>query len=233
MRSLAVAAAVAAAFALAVPAGRAADECNGLMRCIPVAGPWVEIPAPSPAARYPTVYWRLKCPVGVVGGLDARLSDRAIDVRFFGALGSPVNPGITTSDEAVFVATYTGRARRVTSFRPFIGCIPASGGGRTPTGASSGAAFRPGKPAVLRVRTLRLVPGRLGRTTLRCAAGERLVSSSHAVGLYTQGEPRESELGLVRVIRVVRGGRILVSASRQDLPPRIRAEVQIHAVCAR
>lgn len=230
MRRLALLAAASALALTAPTAGQAARECDGFLSCIPVAGPWVAIPAPGPGTRYPTTYWQLRCPEGIVGGLDALLSDPAIDASFPGTLGSPVNPGITTSDRAVFVATYTGRAPRATSFQPFIGCIPTAGGGRTLT---SLAALPPGQPTVLRVRRLRLAPGRLGLAAHGCAAGERLISSDHAVGLYTKDAPPEARLTLVRVIRTERSGRILVSASRQGLPREIRVEVQIHAVCAK
>ena len=130
----AVGATVLAALVASAPSAQAADECRGLMVCIPVAGPWVVIPAPSQAARYPEASWRLRCPRGsIVGGVDARLSRRTIDVTFTGLPGSPVNPGITTTNEVVFRGIYTGKARRPTTFRPFIGCIPTTGGGRIPT----------------------------------------------------------------------------------------------------
>ena len=76
----------------------------------------------------------MKCPQGsIVGGVDARLTHRAVDMSFSGLLGSPVNPGITTTDEVVFTGTYTGGTSRPTGFRPFIGCVPTAGGGRIPT----------------------------------------------------------------------------------------------------
>ena len=69
-----------------------ANECDGLMVCVPVAGPWVVVPISGGVPR-PRVEYQLTCPRGhIVGGLDARLSDRAIDVNFLGTLGSPVNP---------------------------------------------------------------------------------------------------------------------------------------------
>ena len=71
---------------------------------------------------------------GVVGGVDARASEVAVAVEFPGRIGSPVNPGITTTRSLVFKGTYAGRVSRTTSYRPFIGCIPGGGGGpRTPT----------------------------------------------------------------------------------------------------
>jgi hypothetical protein len=220
------------AAALAVPAAgrQAANECDGLMVCIPVAGPWVVIPAGASPVR---ASWELRCPVGIVAGLDARVSDRAIDVGFTGLLGSPVNPGITTTNAVVFTGTYTGTVRRRTTYRPFIGCIPTSGGSRTPTGVAGGSAFRPGQPAVIRVATLRLRGAGPGRIVHRCRTGERLLGASHAVALYTgDAEPAADDLGRVRATQVVRGGRIAVSATRGGLASRIRAEVQVHALCA-
>ncbi|MFN2467921.1 MAG: hypothetical protein ABR521_07325 [Gaiellaceae bacterium] len=225
MKALAAALAVTAAVALAAPAGRAADECRGLMACISVPGPWVVVPASTRAAK-----WQLRCPRGIVAGLDARLDDRELDIDFDGLLGSPVNPGITTRDAVLFSGRYTGRERRPKTFRPFIGCVVGGGGARTPTRA---AAFRPGQPTVLRVRTLRLAPGSLTRASHRCRRGERLLGVSHAAGLFTRRPPAARELALVRVTRAVRGGVILVAASRQGIPRGTNVAVQVHAVCAR
>src|SRR5205814_116437 len=70
----------------------------------------------------------------LAGGLDATLSQRAIDVTFIGTLGSPVNPGVSTSRAVVFVASYVGGTASSASFRPHVGCMPSSGGGsRVPT----------------------------------------------------------------------------------------------------
>jgi hypothetical protein len=233
VRALLVAAAslIAVGTALATPSGPAADECRGLMICIPVKGPWVAISAATRARPFPSARWQLKCPEGVVAGLDARLSDRAIDVDFSGLTGSPVNPGITTTNAAVFTGTYTGRERKATSFRPFIGCVPGGGGGRIPTSLK---AFKPGRPTVIRARTLRVMPGTLLRATHACRRGEQLVRSSHAVGLYSGEEPpTPSQLAGVRVTLAVRDGQILVAASRQGLTRRIGVAVQVLATCTR
>ena len=131
------------------------------------------------------VQFQLTCPKGfIVGGVDAELSDRAIDVWFLGAPGSPVAPGRTTSRTIVFVATYVGSGARAPTFRPHAGCIPGGGGGsRTPTAFS--AIFPPGKPTVRRVRTVRVAaPGRSSQfaaattsvsspRTARAASGRR------------------------------------------------------------
>ena len=80
-----------AALAVAAPAG-GANECDGLMVCIPVAGPWVVVPT-STGAQRERVEFQLTCPRGyIVGGTDARLSSRAIDVGFIGTIGQPGQP---------------------------------------------------------------------------------------------------------------------------------------------
>jgi hypothetical protein len=211
-------------------AARAANECDGLDVCISVPGPWVAVPA-APPGRATIVHYRLSCPRGsVVGGLDAVRGDRSLEVRFLGRLGSPVNPGITTSQSAVFVATYA-RAR-VTFFRPFLGCIPTSGGGGRET-TSVDASPRPAQP-IRRVRTLRVRAGRAGRLAFGCARGERLVDSSHAVAFRMRSAPSRAILTGARAVRRLRGTRVEVRATRgAAVPARTRVEVQVHAVCAR
>jgi hypothetical protein len=233
VKAVGVIAALAALAAVAAPGAGATRECDGLDVCISVGGPWVAIPAASSGVRAPSVEYQLDCPPrSVVGGLDALASERAIDVVFLGALGSPVNPGITTGRSAVFRATYTGGGRHPTAFRPLIGCIPTSGGGGR--GTTSVAAVPPGTPPVRRLLTLRVRFGRTARANLSCAARERLLSSSHAVAFRTRTQPPASVLGGVRVDRSVRGDTVVVTARRTAaLPRRLRVDVQIHAVCAR
>ena len=89
---------------------------------------------PARGGQSATATWQLVCPQGIVGGVDARASEAAVAVEFPGRIGSPVNPGITTTGSLVFKGTYAGRVRKATSYQPFIGCIPGGGGGpRTPT----------------------------------------------------------------------------------------------------
>ncbi len=83
--------------------------CEGLTICSPVAGPWVVVPAPVPPARVGTAVWLLGCPDGFVGGLDARVANPWVQVRFPGLMGSPVNPGITTR-ERHRLSRHLGRA---------------------------------------------------------------------------------------------------------------------------
>jgi hypothetical protein len=213
----------------------AARECRGLDVCISVPGPWVAVPGARPGATR-TVYYQLTCPRrSVVGGLDAVLGDRSLDVRFLGRLGSPVNPGITTARSVVFVATYA--RGRTTYFRPFIGCIPtAGGGGRETTSvrpALAPTAVRPARP-IRRVRTLRVRAGGVRRLVVSCARGERLVDAAHAVAFRMRSAPTAEVLAGVSSARRRRAGRVEVRARRSEaLPADVRAEVQVHAVCAR
>ena len=124
--------AVAVAAGVGVGAGRAADECRGLQVCLPVPGPWVAIP-PSEGGGPAVAVWELRCPLKgyIVAGIDARVSDRSIDVSFRGENGAPVSPGVTTGREVLFTAVYTGTGRQTTSFQPFVG-LPQAPSGKSP-----------------------------------------------------------------------------------------------------
>jgi hypothetical protein len=228
-----IAATIALATALLVGAvpSQAADECKGLQVCIPVKGPWVAVPAPGGLAT--TTSWKLTCPRGVVGGVDARASEKAVAVEFPGRIGSPVNPGITTTSSLVFRGTYAGAVPRATTYQPYIGCIPTAGGGpRTRTAFQKVTVVKPGNPITVRARTIDLTSGTLSRMSLRCKPNERLLASSSSVGLYTTDLPTKAQLAAVHVIRVQRGTRILVSATRSALADGVRAQLQVQAVCA-
>jgi len=217
-------------FLVAVEPARAADECEGLQVCISVPGPWVVVPART-AQQRPSVQYQLTCPRGhVVGGLDAELSQRGIDVGFLGRLGSPVTPGVTTARSAVFVASFVGTSPRAPTFRPFIGCVPAAGGGgRVPTSLS---AFQPGQPTTRRVRTVRVRPG-TATVTQRCTARERLVGAAHAVGFYRRTPPGAGLVATVTAMRAIRAGRVVVSVRGDAELGGVRAVVQVQALCAR
>jgi hypothetical protein len=209
---------------------QAADECDGLMVCVPVAGPWVVVPTASSVPR-PRVEYQLTCPRGyIVGGVDARLSVAGIDVSFIGKLGSPINPGITSSRSVVFVASYVGATARAPTFRPFIGCMPSSGGsGGIPTAVGL---VKPGEPTIRRVRSARVRPG--SRTVASsCGRREILVGASHAFAFRTAQPPSASLIGMVNGIRAVRGQRVLVSARGDAELGNVRAVVQVHAVCSK
>jgi hypothetical protein len=228
-RALWAAVVVAAALAVVAPAG-AANECDGLQICVSVPGPWVVVPASTSSSRVPVEY-QLTCPRGhIVAGLDARLSVRGIDVQFLGKLGSPVNPGISTTRSAVFRGTYVGRADRAPTFKPFIGCIPAAGGGsRVPTSVT---AFRPGQPVTRRVRTVRVRPG---TTTIvqRCASGERVVGGTHAFAFETRNPPSASLVSSVSGSATVGSSGVSVRVTGDAEIAGVRAVVQVQALCAR
>jgi hypothetical protein len=228
VRKLLLLAALCALTAGSAPA-QAADECDGLMVCVPVAGPWVVVPTGTGVPR-PQVEWQLRCPRGhIVGGLDAELTDRAIDITFIGEVGSPVNPGITTSRTATFVASHVGATPRASSFRPHIGCMPASGGGRVPTAVS--AILKPGNPTVRRVRLARVAPG-AHSVASSCRGRETLVGASHAFAFRTRQPPAASLHGLVDGSQATSGRRVVVRAQGDAELGRVPAVVQVHAVCS-
>jgi hypothetical protein len=201
-----------------------------------VPGPWVAIPAPSSSATS-TAIWQLRCPLRgyIVAGVDVRVSDRAIDVSFRGETGAPVSPGVTTGREVLFTALYTGGVRRPTAFRPFLGCVPTSGGGaRGETAVRRPAAFVPAKPLDRRVVQRGLVSGATVRAVGRCPAGTRLLGSDHAFAFRTEAEPGATLLGAVRVRRSVIGRTVTAVASvAPSVPRRVRVQLQLHALCTR
>jgi hypothetical protein len=221
---------LAAAAAMGAAPAAATNECRGLLVCVRVAGPWVVVPAAVTSPRQ-RVDFQLSCPRGyVIGGLDAELSDRAIDVDFLGKVGSPVNPGVTTGRSALFHASYVGTSPRGPSFRPHLGCLPASGGGAGPVPYRKFAAFAPGEPTVKRVRTVRLRPGTV-RAIATCTASERLISAWHAVAFYTQSAPPAALIQSVSARQTVQGRRVDVRARSTAAVQGVRAVVQVGAVC--
>jgi hypothetical protein len=214
--------------ALSAGSALAADECDGLRVCLPVTGPWVVVPSGG-------VDYELACPLAgyVVAGTDARVAARDVDVSFRGEPGSPVGPGVTTRRSAVFHAVRTLPGAGATSFQPFIGCIPTSGGGgRALTGTASGAAgIKPTQPVLSVVLDK---PVRTGTTTIRlaCPAGTRLVGSTHAVAFRQTLPPSTALLGAVRVQRAVVEG-VVVTRIRATGSVGDRAEVQVRTLCAR
>lgn len=215
-RAALVLAAVTAAGVAAGSAG-ATNECRGLQVCVPVAGPWV---VTSSVAE---VQFQLACPKGfVVAGLDAELSTRGIDIGFRGALGTPVNPGITTSTSTVFLARllHGGTA----TFRPHIGCIPASGSGeRYPT------AFHPQPPAPPTSVQLAVLPG-THRFVERCPAPYRLVTATHAIGFFSDAPPSAALVRAVSVAQAIKGGSVRLTVRSAQLEA-VRAIVQVDLVC--
>ena len=232
-RLLVLAAGLAALAATAAPAG-ATNECRGLQVCVRVAGPWVVVPAELGASRSGGRF-QLSCPRGfIAAGLDAELSDRAIDLDFAGLVGSPVGPGTTTSRSVVFRGVYTGAAARTPTYRPHLGCVPTAGGGAGPVpyrkAQSLSASFPPGQPTIRRVRTVRLRTASV-RAIAACAAGERLISGWDAVGFYTKSAPDASLVHDVSAARAVRGNRVDVRVRGGAAARGVRTVVQVGAVC--
>ena len=216
--------------AAGVGSAGATAECRGLQICVKVRGPWVVVPAQLGAARTGAQF-QLSCPRGyVIGGLDAELSDRAIDLDFFGLTGSPVGPGTTTQRAVVFRGVYTGSSPRTPTFRPHLGCVPAGGGGSGPVPYRRLQSFPPGQPTVRRVRSVRLRVGNV-RAVAACAAGERLISGWHAVGFYTASAPSAALVHSVSAVRSMRGNRVEVRVRSSSGVSGVYAIVQVGAVC--
>jgi len=209
-----------AALAAAAPAG-ATNECHALKVCVPVAGPWVLATSPT------ETQYDLSCPRGyVVGGLDAELTNRALDVVFRATLGSPVNPGISTRGDAVFLGRLAAGRDAAASFRPHVGCIPSSGGGqRVPT------VYAPGHPTVRRVTEIHLTAP-VTRAVGACAAGERLVEATHATGFFSSGPPNAALARDVHVTAIVRGSSVAVTVRAGLLARASSSVVQLDLVCA-
>ena len=220
--------AVAAAALTAGPAG-AADECNGLRVCLPVDGPWVVVDARG-------ADWELSCPLPsyVIGGTDARVATRDVDVSFRAEIGSPIGPGVTTGRSVDFHGIRTGGGGS-SSFQPFIGCIPSSGGGgRALTAYTAGPpGFKVAKPLVSVAVTAEILsPTQIVRAS--CPASTRLIGATHAVGFDQPFPPSGTQRAAVHVRRTVVEGVVVarVSATR-DAGPVSVVQVQVRALCTR
>jgi hypothetical protein len=220
VRRLLLLAAVVVACGVAASPAAATNECKGLQVCVPVKGPWV-LAAPG------QVEFQLSCPKRfIVGGLDAELSSRGIDVGFVGSLGSPVNPGITTSQQVVFLGRLVRGRDPAPFFRPHIGCVPASGGAqRVPT------AFHPsppGKPTLRKVSQVAVRAGGVRHLAARCAKNERLVAATHAIGFTDDRPPSVAAARSVRVAQQVVAGRVALTIRAG---PGVHAIVQLDLLC--
>jgi hypothetical protein len=143
-------------------------------------------------------------------------------------LGSPVNPGITTGRAVTFLGSNVGRSSRPATFRPYIGCMPSTGGGsRIPTAVG---AFPAGEPTTRRVTTARVRPG-TSTVAVRCLRDERLVGASHAFGFRTRPAPSASLASSLSGTRSVGDGRVVVRVRGDAELEGVRAVVQVHALC--
>lgn len=203
--------------AVVAPSAQATNECRGLNVCVPVAGPWV-VTTSSTQSQYD-----LSCPARfVVAGLDAELSTRGIDIGFVGAMGAPVNPGITTQRDAVFLGRVVRGSSVGATFRPHVGCVPAAGGGqRAPTAYN---AFAPGRPVDRRVHEF----AARGTHTVsaRCPHRELLSTATHAIGFFGSSPPTAAAIRAVHVTQSTHGGVV-----KLRIRSSVDAVVQLDLIC--
>ena len=162
-----------------------------------------------PPCRAPRVEYQLDLPARhVVGGLDAR-AQRAGDRRRLPRLArEPGQPG----DHDVARRRLRRDLRRPgasgsPTFRPLVGCMPASGGGaRVPTAFTT---FPPGRPVTRRVSTVRVRPGSK-LVVQQCARGERLIGGSHAFAFASRTPPSASLVSSISGSDEIRGASIAV-----------------------
>jgi hypothetical protein len=222
--ALVAALAVAAAFA---PVSKATGECKGITACIRVPGPWVVVP-PHSSAQY-----LLSCPGGksVVGGLDSQATSREVRVEFEGRLGAPVQPGVTTTRNALFRAVST--SSRAEAFQPLLGCVPTQGGGGRSTVS---ARVTPVGPSLeFRSRILVVRPGQVSFAKVGCKPGEQLTGAWHATAFRVKKPPRLADATLIHVTGAIAGKRrqSVVTVSAPDvLSIDLHAVVQVGAECA-
>jgi hypothetical protein len=214
--------------ALAVAATTAASagaqgECRGIQKCVPVGGPWVFV------QRGAETDFLLSCGShGVVGGLDALATSTGVRIEFDGRLGAPVSPGVSTTRSVLFRAHVVGIARG--AFQPWVGCIPANGGGGRSTVS---ARVAPG-PSIERVARIVVVsPGEVKTASVGCPAGETLVGGWHAVAFRSKKPPPLADAARVHVRHVLAGRKVVATVVATDaLSVDDNTVVQIGAECA-
>lgn len=223
MRTFGVALLAALAVAAATAAGAGAtNECHGIQRCIPVAGPWVVVQAHS------TAEYLLTCPQGVVGGLDAQVTSRTVHVSFDGRLGAPVAPGTTTTRYAFFRAVSSSAATQ--AFQPRLGCVPTQGGGGRST--VSARVSPPGPSLEYRARIVVIGPSQVKFARVGCEPNETLVGAWHAIAFRTKKPPSLQHVSLVQATHRISGKRVVATATSTDaLSVDVHAIVQVGAEC--
>jgi hypothetical protein len=221
-------AAIVAALAVVVawPAtGGAANECKGIVVCIPVIGPWVYVQRGAPAE------YLITCPTGaVVGGLDAMATSAAVHVDFVGQVGAPVSPGVTTTRNALIRGVLV-RAPARAVFQPSIGCIPTSGGGGRET--TSARVVRPGAPLERFAKNVTIHPGEASVGFVSCPKGETRTGEWSSIVFKTKAPPRLAQVSLVHVQRAVsRNGAAVTVAASDAFSLDLHAAVQVGVECA-
>ena len=163
----------------------------------------------------------LRCPLRgyIVAGIDARVTDRAIDVSIRGENGAPVGPGVTTGREVLFTAVYTGGARAdglpaLHRLRPDLRRRRA----RRDRGPQADR-VRPGKPLDRRVVERGSSPGAPCASSAGVPRGRGCSAPDASFGFRVQQEPGASLLNAVRVRRVVAGRTVTAVAHRRRLRP--------------
>jgi hypothetical protein len=220
--ALATLVAALAGLAAAVSAGAHA-ECRGIRQCIPVSGPWVVV-----QRGLETDYLQSCGKQGVVGGIDADTTSAAVRLSFDGRLGAPVSPGVTTTRSVLYRGRIVQGARG--AFQPWVGCIPASGGGGRST-VSARAAPGPSLDRVARVVVVS--PGEVKTATLACPGPETLVGGWHAVAFRTKQPPLPADAARVRASHALAHGKVVVTVAATDaLSIDAHAIVQVGAECA-
>lgn len=221
-----IAGAVAALAVAAIPAtgSAAANPCSGIPKCIPVAGPWVAVPASG------EVDYALGCPggKGVVAGTDGEASSLDVRASFDAILGSPIAYGRSTHTAVLFRAV--SAHHRPGWFKPYIGCIPLPSSVRN-TVASQASPL--GAPLDFVARTISVTPGFQRTVTLSCPAGESLVDSWSAPASSSASPPRAwfGKAVLVQTKLGARKAQLLVSVN-ETLPRGLGAQVQVGVRCA-
>ncbi|HEV2591906.1 MAG TPA: hypothetical protein VGU02_08430 [Gaiellaceae bacterium] len=221
MRRLIIVAVIAAAAATASPAG-AQNECKGIQKCIPVGGPWVYVHGTA------ETQFLLSCGTkGVVAGVDALATNNAVRISWDGRIGSPVSPGVSTTRSVLFRGLVTGRAG---AFEPWIGCVPANGGGGRSTVS---ARIAPGPSLDLRTRIVVVSPGEVKNASIACLPGEKLVGGWHAIAFRTKRAPSLAAAARVHAQHAIVGRKVVVSVAATDaLSIDTHAVVQVGAKCA-
>ena len=157
---------------------RPRTSARRLQICIPVAGPWVAIPRSG--GGFATATWRLACPQGVVGGVDARASEAAVAVEFPGLHRQPRESGhhdggVAASSRAPTRAGRTGPRATSRSSAAFPAWRRRAAHARRVHAAPR--AVKPGSRSRCASRRCGCAEGTLARATLACRAGERLLTA--------------------------------------------------------
>ena len=206
----------------AAPAG-ATNECRGLQVCVPITGPWVL------ASVGAEVQYQLPCPTPL---RRRRARRRAQHPRHRRQLPRRTRQSGQSRD-------HDDDSRRL----PRAARARHDRGGELPSARRlrSRIRRRPADPDLAaRVPARQAAaagddgdPDPRGHAALRrdCAAGERLVSATHAIGFYTDTPPTRALAGSVAVTQSVSAGRLHVSVHAGPAAGEVRSVVQVDLVC--